>query len=126
MEPEFESNYVLTHRDFWQAIANQYRAKGTLKGHFIGSVIMNWLYDVNYALDLLDEATVIDTWKTAANYDDYLLTSMINAKFIIKQCKALYEKNKDEIKADLGGKNPEYVCDLTPEYYFATGMAVEP
>lgn len=126
MKTTIDSNYVIAHRDFWQAIANKYKAKGTLKGQFIGSILLDWLYDVNCALDSINEETVIYTWKTQKAYDDFLLTSMLNAKFIIKQCKAMYENNRDEIKADLGDKDPEDVCDLTPDYYFATGIAVEP
>ena len=126
METKIDSNYAVTHRDFWQAIADKYKAKGTLKGQFIGSILMDWLYDVNYALDLINDETVIYTWKTQEAYDDYLLTSMLNAKFIIKQCKDIYKNNREEIKAELGDDTPDNVCDLTADYYFATGIAVEP
>lgn len=126
METTIESNYVVTHRDFWQVIADKYKAKGTLKGQFIGSVLLDWLYDVNCALDLLTEETVIDTWGTQEAYDDYLLTSMLNANFIIKQCKTMYKDNLNEIKESLGDDDPEYVFDITADYYFSTGIAVEP
>lgn len=121
-----ESKYVVAHRDFWQAIADKYKAKGTLKGQFIGNIILDWLYDVNCALGSLSEETVIDTWETQEAYDDYLLTSMLNAKFIIKQCKAMYKKNRAKIKAELGDDDPKYVCAYTADYYFTTGIAVEP
>lgn len=125
METTIESNYVVTHRDFWQAIADKYKAKGTLKGQFIGNIILDWLYDVNCALDSLSEETVIYTWETQEAYDDFLLTSMLNAKFIIDQCKTIYKNNLHEIKKDLGDDDPEYVCDYTADYYFTTGIAVE-
>lgn len=125
METTIDSNYAVAHRDFWQAIADKYKAKKTLKGQFIGSILMDWLYDVNYALDLINDETVIYTWKTQEAYDDYLLTSMLNAKFIIKQCKDIYKNNREEIKTELGDDTPDYVCDLTADYYFATGIAVE-
>lgn len=126
METTIESNYVVAHRDFWQAIADKYKAKGTLKGQFIGNIILDWLYDVNCALDSLSEETVIYTWETQEAYDDFLLTSMLNAKFIIDQCKTIYKNNLHEIKKDLGDDDPEYVCDYTADYYFTTGIAIEP
>lgn len=126
METTIDSNYVIAHRDFWQAIADKYKDKGTLKGQFIGSILLDWLYDVNCTLDSINEETVIYTWKTQKAYDDFLLTSMLNAKFIIKQCKTIYKNNREEIKAELGDNPLDYVCDLTADYYFATGIAVEP
>ena len=42
METTIDSNYVIAHRDFWQAIADKYKAKGTLKDELLSTKVLSF------------------------------------------------------------------------------------
>lgn len=118
----FESHYALAQQVFWIGIADHYRAKQTVKGVFIADVIMDWLFDVNITLDAIDETTVLETWGTAANYDQSLLDSLLNPKDYLRGIKDLYRDHKAEIKADLGDRPLDEIDDFSNDYYLAYGF----
>lgn len=126
MYDNFNSQNAETHCDFWSLIAERYKAKRTVKGVFIGNVIMDWLYDTNYSLGCLYAETVLETWVTAEQYDKWLLSSMLNYKDIIKQIKTIYNEHADEIKATLGDGELDEINDFSADYYFAFGIGVPP
>lgn len=118
----FEYHYALAHQVFWSALADHYRAKQTVKSVFIADIIMDWLFDININLDCLDEATVLMTWGTPADYDQALLDSLLNPKDYLRGIKDLYRQHKAEIKAELGDRPLDEIDDFSNDYYLAYGF----
>ena len=107
--------------DFWSKIADDYFAKKTMKGAFVKFVIMDWLWDINFAMD---EQSMNEEMGGKKEYINYLKSSMLNKKEIIRQVETMYDNDADEIKRRLDNGELDYINDFSHEYYYANGIAV--
>lgn len=107
--------------DFWDKIANDYLAKKTMKGAFVRCVIMDWLYDINFAMT---EKTMNDEMGGEKEYLNYLKSSMVYKKEIIRQIESMYDNDEDGIKKRLANGELDYINDFSHEYYYDEGISV--
>lgn len=105
-------------REFWKNISNAYSAKETMKDAFISSVINEWLYDMN---EVIDER-LMNEIGGEESYLSYLRESMTKAKEIIRNIKALYDKQANEIKEEIGNHDLNRVTDIAVDCYYVYGI----
>lgn len=136
MKTQTKSLFAKAHEAFWDAKAekfideslNGFDREENIKNAFIGYVLNDWLWDINISLngqanEVFDQQ-VRDIWGSYEEYDQWLLSSMLHPKKIIKQVKKIYKQNAEEITRLLGDDDPSYVTDFSADFLFTNGINV--
>lgn len=136
METQTKSLFAKAHEAFWDAKAEKYidaalngfNSEENIKNAFIGYVLNDWLWDINISLNgQANEAfdqQIRDIWGSYEEYDQWLLSSMLHPKKIIKQVKKIYKQNAEEIKELLGTDEVEFISDFSYDFLSTNGINV--
>lgn len=128
-----KSLFAAAHAAFWDARADEYlkdieRSRSSIIDAFVGYVIKDWVEDVNRSLNAQASDVVVQQiigcWDSFANYDQWLLRSMLHPQAIIQQIQQIYFRNESEIKQLLGDDDPSYVNDFSADFYFCNGIDI--
>ena len=136
METQTKSLFAKAHEAFWDAKAEQYIDEAlngfdreeNIKNAFIGYVLNDWLWDINFSLngqanEVFDQQ-VRDIWDSYEKYDQWLLRSMLYPERIIEQIEKIFNRNRAEIIRLLGDDDPSYVNDFSADFYYCNGIDV--
>lgn len=135
-QAQTKSLFAKAHEAFWDAKVEKFIDKSmngldreeNIKNAFIGHVLNDWLWDINVSLN--EQANEVfgqqvqDIWGSYEEYDQWLLSSMLHSKKIIKQVKKIYKQNAGKITRLLGDDNPCYVSDFSADFLSTYGINV--
>lgn len=136
MKTQTKSLFAKAHVAFWDAKSEKFIDKSlngfdreeNIKNAFIGYVLKDWLWDINISLNWqaneVCDQQVPDIWGSYEKYDEWLLSSMLHPKKIIKQVKKIYKQNAEEITQILGDDDPSYVADFSADFLSSNGINV--